>query len=57
VPLPEGASYLGFLFARAATADAVEAALRESHAKLRFEIATVLETLKPERAGQEPRAT
>jgi biotin carboxylase len=36
VPLPEGASYLGFIFARAATPEAVEHALRESHARLRF---------------------
>ena len=33
VPLPEGASYLGFLFARGAAA---EAALRSAHGKLRF---------------------
>jgi len=42
VPLPEGASYLGFIFARAATSDAVEHALRSSHRQLRFEIATAL---------------
>jgi biotin carboxylase len=47
VPLPEGAAYLGFLFARAQTPEAVEMALRRSHAELRFEIATVLETLRP----------
>ena len=28
IPLPEGASYLGFIFARAETPDAVEQALR-----------------------------
>jgi hypothetical protein len=38
VPLPEGKSYLGFIFARAATALAVEQALRAAHAKLRFRI-------------------
>ncbi|HXG89831.1 MAG TPA: ATP-grasp domain-containing protein [Vicinamibacterales bacterium] len=38
VPLPEGASYLGFIFARADTPDAVERALREAHAALRFTI-------------------
>lgn len=32
--LPEGASYLGFIFARAATAAEVEGALREAHARL-----------------------
>jgi biotin carboxylase len=35
---PEGASYLGFLFARAETAEEVEEALRAAHAKLRFVI-------------------
>jgi hypothetical protein len=38
VPLPEGASYLGFIFAHAPTPDAVERALREAHAQLRFTI-------------------
>jgi hypothetical protein len=47
VPLPEGSSYLGFIFARATTSAAAEDALRRSHAELRFRIATVLETLKP----------
>ena len=47
VPLPEGASYLGFLFARGDAAAEVESALRRSHAELRFHIATALETLKP----------
>ena len=38
VPLPEGASYLGFIFARAATADLVTQALRDAHARLAFTI-------------------
>ena len=38
VPLPEGASYLGFIFAHAATPDAVERSLRDAHARLRFTI-------------------
>jgi hypothetical protein len=38
VPLPEGWQYLGFIFARADTLDAVEGALREAHRCLRFEI-------------------
>ena len=38
VPVPEGADYLGFIFARAETPEAVEASLREAHAALRFEI-------------------
>ncbi len=45
VPLPEGNSYLGFIFARGDSPDEVENALRVSHAKLRFEIATVLPVL------------
>jgi biotin carboxylase len=38
VPLPEGWQYLGFVFARAETPEAVEAALRDAHARLAFEI-------------------
>jgi biotin carboxylase len=38
VALPEGDRYLGFLFARALTAEAVEASLREAHAHLRITI-------------------
>jgi hypothetical protein len=47
VPLPEGASYLGFIFARGETPEAVELALRRSHAELRFQIATALGTFRP----------
>ena len=47
VPLPEGASYLGFIFGRGESPEAVEAALRRSHAELRLRIATALETLSP----------
>ena len=39
VPLPEGASYLGFIFARGSGQGFVEAALRQAHARLRFIIA------------------
>lgn len=39
VPLPEGWQYLGFIFARGETPAAVEAALRDAHARLHFEIA------------------
>jgi biotin carboxylase len=39
VPLPEGDRYLGFLFARGETPAAVEAALREAHRRLTFQIA------------------
>jgi biotin carboxylase len=37
-PLPEGKSYLGFIFAHAPTPLEVEQALRAAHAKLRFQI-------------------
>jgi biotin carboxylase len=39
VPLPEGDRYLGFLFARGASAEAVEHSLREAHGQLRVRIA------------------
>lgn len=39
VPLPEGASYLGFIFANAPTAQAAEAALRSAHACLNIVVA------------------
>ncbi len=45
VPLPEGASYLGFIFARANTPDAAEAALREAHRRLHFTIVQQLPVL------------
>ncbi len=38
VPLPEGARYLGFIFARAETPAAVETTLREAHQQLEFVI-------------------
>ena len=38
VPLPEGASYLGFIFARGTLPDDVEFALRSAHTRLRFDI-------------------
>jgi len=39
VPLPEGSSYLGFIFARAPTADQAEDALRQAHACLNIVVA------------------
>jgi len=42
IPLPEGASYLGFIFARAATPAPVVDALRAAHAVLEFEIDAVI---------------
>ena len=38
-PLPEAGSYLGFIFARGATADAAEHAVRSAHAHLEFAVA------------------
>jgi len=38
VPLPEGARYPGFIFARGDSPKAVESALRAAHVKLRFEL-------------------
>ena len=46
VPLPEGASYLGFIFATAKTAAEAEDAVRVAHAELRFEIDPVLEVVR-----------
>ncbi len=42
VPLPEGGTYLGFMFAHAETPDEVESALREAHACLNIVIAPSL---------------
>lgn len=46
VPLPEGASYLGFLFARAASPALVEDALRAAHARLHFQVTTALPVVR-----------
>jgi biotin carboxylase len=45
VPLPEGDSYLGFLFARGDSPSQVETALREAHGKLKFAIDPLLPVL------------
>jgi biotin carboxylase len=50
VPLPEESIYLGFIFARASSAEAVEAALREAHARLRF-------VIEPFKISNEPAKT
>ncbi|HKW99644.1 MAG TPA: ATP-grasp domain-containing protein [Bryobacteraceae bacterium] len=44
--LPEGASYLGFIFARSGTPEKVESALREAHRYLEFDIATALPVVR-----------
>lgn len=41
VPLPEGGSYLGFIFARGAHVAEVEQALREAHTCLRIVTAPI----------------
>ena len=38
-PLPEGASYLGFIFAHGTGSNQVVGALKDAHAQLHFEIA------------------
>jgi biotin carboxylase len=46
VPLPEGGSYLGFIFARAPEPTHVERALRTAHGRLRFTIEPELQVLQ-----------
>ena len=41
-PPPEGASYLGFIFARGISPDAVDFALRQAHQRLVFDIQSVI---------------
>jgi hypothetical protein len=41
-PLPEAGSYLGFIFARGATAADAERAVREAHGRLTFDVAREL---------------
>jgi hypothetical protein len=45
MPLPEGASYLGFIFARAESPEQVDDALRQAHAWLRFQISADIPVL------------
>jgi biotin carboxylase len=47
LPLPEGSTYLGFIFARNSTAEGAENAVRRAHGELQFHIATALETFSP----------
>jgi biotin carboxylase len=46
VPLPEGTSYTGFIFATGDTAAFVEKALRDAHAQLRFTTAPLVPTAR-----------
>jgi biotin carboxylase len=52
VPLPEGSSYPGFLFARGETPAQVEASLRAAHAALRFRLAPDLPMACPPAEGR-----
>jgi hypothetical protein len=45
MPLPEGDSYLGFIFARGDTPAAVESALRMAHGRLRLRLDPLLALL------------
>jgi hypothetical protein len=45
VPLPEGASYAGFLFASGTDPAKVEGALRQAHSRLKFQIFPSLDIL------------
>ena len=47
IRLPEGSSYLGFIFARGNSPREVEAALRLAHTQLKFEIAERLPVQHP----------
>jgi biotin carboxylase len=46
LPLPEGASYLGFMFARTETPQRAVRALRDAHACLAFDFAEILPVVK-----------
>jgi hypothetical protein len=48
-PLPEGASYLGFIFARSAEPADVESSLRTAHARLAFAIEPEIRMLANQR--------
>lgn len=50
VPLPEGTSYLGFIFARGETPAEVEEAIRRAHGLLRFDIRREIPVLHALRA-------
>jgi len=45
-PLPEGASYLGFIFAQASEPGAAEAALRQAHRNLSFLMSPALPVVR-----------
>ena len=45
-PLPEGATYLGFIFSRGESSEEVERSLRSAHARLRFRIAPIFQVMR-----------
>lgn len=47
VPLPEGTSYLGFIFARGNSSAEVEEAIRRAHALLKFDIRREIPVIRP----------
>jgi hypothetical protein len=51
LPLPEGSSYLGFIFARGSSPQQVEDALRQSHKHLRFDITPSLDVARDRSSG------
>ena len=46
LPLPEGASYLGFIFARGETPERAVQSLRDAHGRLTFDFAEILPVVK-----------
>ena len=46
LPLPEGASYLGFIFAQAETPERAVHSLRDAHERLTFDFAEILPVVK-----------
>lgn len=46
VPLPEGSSYLGFIFAAGSTPSQVEDSLRQAHRELEFEVLGALSVIR-----------
>jgi hypothetical protein len=45
-PLPEGATYLGFIFSRGKSSEELERSLRSAHAELKFQIAPSLQVVR-----------
>ena len=54
LPLPEGTSYPGFIFARADEPAEVEASLRAAHGRLHLKIARALALVPPEALSPKP---